>query len=57
MKHIVTCHTAGCANEEVGVELIDPAQVVLCGPCQQIITDIEPPLPDEPYEAWEEPAP
>lgn len=50
MKHVVTCHTEGCVNEGVGVELVYPAQVVQCGPCQQFITDIEPPLPDKTYE-------
>lgn len=43
----LTCHTQGCGNEGVPIELdiIDPetgepVSSVLCGPCGQPITDV-----------------
>jgi hypothetical protein len=39
MSYIVTCHTTGCENENIGIEVIDPAPNVYCGPCGVEITD------------------
>jgi len=39
MIYIVTCHTDGCENAEIGIEVIDPAPNVYCGPCTIEITD------------------
>jgi hypothetical protein len=39
MNYIVTCHTSGCVNENIGIDFIDPAPVVTCGPCGVEITD------------------
>jgi hypothetical protein len=41
MNYIVTCHTENCENENIGIELIDPAPTVICGPCGVEITDKE----------------
>lgn len=49
MQHVVTCHTEGCENSGIPITLIYPAGRIQCGPCGRVITDIEPPLPDEPY--------
>jgi hypothetical protein len=51
----VTCHTEGCENEDIPLEMqltwTDPdtgdtytVGSVSCGPCGQPITDIQPPL-------------
>lgn len=39
MIYIVTCHTSGCENENIGIQFIDPADVVICGCCGIEITD------------------
>ena len=39
MTYIVTCHTPGCENENIGITFVDPAPTVYCGPCGQEITD------------------
>ena len=52
MEHVVTCHTPGCVNDGIPITIttvmddpgIPPPQVVYCGPCQQPVTDIIPPL-------------
>lgn len=49
-QRTVTCRTAGCENENVGIEVADdPASPVQCGPCGQwIIPPEEPEEPEEP---------
>jgi hypothetical protein len=50
----LTCHTSGCMNEgrpiEFELAVLDPTDgtvsyvdSVICGPCRQPITDIDPP--------------
>jgi hypothetical protein len=39
MIYTVTCHIEKCENQGIGIELVDPADVVVCGPCGQEITD------------------
>lgn len=37
----VTCHTEGCRNEGVVIEIEkDPDGDVVCGPCAQPMTDV-----------------
>jgi hypothetical protein len=36
----VTCKTPGCHNENIGLEFEVIGEVVVCGPCGNIITDI-----------------
>lgn len=55
--HVATCHTGGCWNEGEPVLLVDPEQLVACGPCMQVITDIVPPIPDPPPVEAPEPDP
>lgn len=46
----VTCETTGCGNGGKPIELVDPAENVICGPCGQPITDkstTAPALPEE----------
>lgn len=40
----VVCHTEGCENEDITIEVLADAQspVVICGPCGQEITDVTP---------------
>lgn len=47
--HAVTCRTEGCENEGYTLVLSQPGHTIICGPCGQPITDIDPPLPSEPY--------
>lgn len=47
MIWIVTCHTKGCENENIGIEFFDPADTVICGPCGQEITDKVEVTPEE----------
>lgn len=47
--HAITCRTVGCENAGITIVLNKPGQVIVCGPCGQQITDIDPPLPVEPY--------
>ena len=57
---MVTCRTEGCENQDVPIEIsstsinpitgeVIPVVRVQCGPCGHAITDVVPPLPDEPY--------
>ena len=39
MIYSVTCHTTGCENENIGIEIIEPLEIVICGPCGVEITD------------------
>jgi hypothetical protein len=39
MTYVVTCHTSGCENENIGIELVDPTEVIICGVCGVQITD------------------
>lgn len=41
---IVTCHTEGCENENIGIEFpVDIAgMLVYCGPCMTLIEDFVP---------------
>ena len=39
MIYIVTCHTKGCSNDGIGIEVINPEPTVICGGCGQEITD------------------
>ena len=39
MIFICTCHTENCENNGIGIEILDPSPVVMCGPCGQEITD------------------
>lgn len=48
--HAVTCRTEGCENAGFTILLKSPGHVIVCGGCNQQITDIDPPLPDEPYD-------
>lgn len=43
--HGVTCRTEGCENGGYTIILSRPGHSVICGPCGQPITDIDPPLP------------
>lgn len=47
--HAVTCRTEGCLNNGYTLILTNPGHTIICGPCGQVITDIDPPLPEEPY--------
>lgn len=50
MKHAVTCHTVGCGNAGYTIVLTRPGHTIICGACSIPITDIDPPLPEEPYD-------
>ena len=39
MIFTVTCHTDECENGEIGIEIIDPFENVICGACGVEITD------------------
>ena len=60
----VTCRTGGCENQGEAIEIpstsinpitgeVIPVVRVQCGPCGHEITDVVPPLPDEPYDPQE----
>ena len=34
------CHTEGCGNAGIGMQVPDDAEAVVCGPCGQPITDL-----------------
>ena len=39
--YIVTCRTEGCINQDIGIEVVKPADGdALCGPCNNPITDV-----------------
>lgn len=44
--HAVTCRTEGCMNEGYTLILTNPGHTVVCGPCGQTITDVEPVIPE-----------
>ena len=35
----VTCHTSGCGNKNISIEILDPEPTVICGVCGVEITD------------------
>ena len=35
----VTCRTENCENAGYGILLTDPEDLVICGPCGEVITD------------------
>ena len=41
---IVTCHTDGCENSDIAIIIGADAEnpIVVCGPCGQQITDVQP---------------
>ena len=39
MIFICTCHTSGCLNDGIEIEILDPSPVVVCGVCNVEITD------------------
>jgi hypothetical protein len=39
MNYLCTCHTENCENNGIGIEIFDPAETVICGPCGVEITD------------------
>lgn len=39
---IVTCHTDGCLNKDIDIELPDNGTFVICGVCRAKIADEEP---------------
>jgi hypothetical protein len=52
-RYLATCHTAGCENEGIALDILAAAvgPVVLCGPCMAVIEDVVAfpegePLPD-----------
>lgn len=50
-----TCHTAGCDNAGVQIPLVDPEDLIICGPCGVQITALadEPvKLPTEVPDEW-----
>jgi hypothetical protein len=42
LRFNVTCHTEGCENAEISIEIssYDEQPTVICGPCAQPIIDI-----------------
>lgn len=42
MNYLLTCHTEGCENCDITIELITDAEAFMCGACSQMITDIQP---------------
>lgn len=50
MMHAVTCRTEGCLNRGYTIVLTSPGHTIICGACSKPITDIDPALPDEPYD-------
>lgn len=40
---VITCHTRGCENDGIPIELQAPEDsTFVCGPCEQPITDVVP---------------
>lgn len=53
--HAVTCRTEGCMNNGYTLILTNPGHTVICGPCGQPISDVEPVIPEpEPLEDQED---
>jgi len=48
MTYIVTCYTNDCENNGIGIEVIDPADTVICGGCGIEITDKVEVVPEAP---------
>jgi hypothetical protein len=48
MFYIVTCHTEGCENNGIGIEVLDPMPTVICGACGIEITDKVEVVPEAP---------
>jgi hypothetical protein len=36
---IVTCKIEKCENQNIAIEILEPSDTVICGPCGQEITD------------------
>lgn len=50
MIHEATCQYGACGNYLIPISLLRPPEVIVCGLCRHPISDISPPLPEEPYE-------
>ena len=48
MIFICTCHTLGCFNDGIGIEILDPSPTVICGVCGVEITDKVEVVPEAP---------
>lgn len=48
-EHEVVCRTVGCVNADVGIVILRPAELVICGVCGNQITDIAPEIPEGGY--------
>lgn len=44
--HAVTCRTEECANNGYTLILTSPGHTIVCGPCGETITDVEPLIPE-----------
>ena len=44
------CHTEGCGNAGLGIQIPVDAGTVVCGPCGQPITDLTETPPEQPKE-------
>lgn len=44
LKFNVACHTEGCENAEIVIEIpsYDEVPIVICGACSNSITDVKP---------------
>jgi len=40
MIYDLTCHTEGCANQDIAIRLETDANAFYCGPCGNEITDV-----------------
>lgn len=40
MNYFLTCHTVGCENCDITIELATDADQFMCGACSQMITDV-----------------
>ena len=45
-----TCHTEGCGNQGIPIQIPDDAGTVQCGVCQEWITDLSATPPELPTE-------
>lgn len=52
-NHSVTCRTENCENDGISLIIRRPGHTIICGSCGFIVTDISPPLPEEPYNKLE----
>lgn len=46
--HIAVCETVDCPNGGVEMVLVDPAPLVYCAICAQQVTNITPPVLEDP---------